>query len=185
MLPSRAFESISSWRVLDMDGLSLSLKEIFSVATRLEEDGIEFYEAAAEKANSKRLRDVLDNLIVQEVEHRMVFYQLADESGVHFSPEQKCQEISPSVTEALTEAGVFPTPDEQDSAMRSLHSPMQVLRFAIQAEKRAVDFYKHAARKTQVQKIRSTFERILDEERQHARLLAAELKVLKTGAEAW
>ena len=166
---------------MHLDVSTMSVREIFTIAIRLEEDGIEFYKAASEKAHSKRLRDVLDTLIVQEVEHRMIFQTMASQYDVNFTPDRHCMEISPQVMQALNEAEVFPAEEERDSAIASLHSPAQVLRFAIRVEKGSAHFYKLAARSSPSEKIRDTFRKILAEEQRHIRLLTAELKVLKAG----
>jgi len=163
---------------VSFDISSLGLEDVFRVAVRLEDEGIEFYKAASEKVDSKRLRDVLDRLVVEEVEHRMIFQQMATEHGIYLTPDPRSKEVSPQIMQALTEAGVFPPPEERDSAIGSLHSPAQVLRFAIRVEKGSVHFYKPAATAAESEKLRKTFDKILAQERRHVRLLSAELKAL-------
>lgn len=164
---------------MSLDVSAFRLEEVFRIAIRLEDDGIAFYRAASEKLSSRRLRDVLDGLVVQEVEHRLVFQALAAEFGTEFTSGKIPKEIPPQIVQALIEAEVFPPPEERDAAIASLHSPAQVLRFAIRVEQGSVEFYKAAATAAKSQKVHDAFTRVLDQEYKHLRLLNAELKVHK------
>ncbi len=167
---------------MSLDVSALSLEEVLTIAIRLEEEGIEFYKAASEKAHSKPLREALDHLIVQEVEHRLIFQGIARDFGMEWTPKRSASVISPRITQALVEAAVFPLPEERNSAIASLHSPAQVLRFAIQVEKGSVLFYDLAAKAARSENVRDAFTKVLAEERKHVRFLAAQLKVHKAGS---
>jgi len=169
----------SEERIVTLDVSSLTLDEVFRIAIRLEEDGIEFYKVASEKLSTKRLRDVLDSLVVEELEHKMTFQGMARGRGIYLSPDPGFEDISPQTMQALVDAEVFPSPEERDLAIASLHSPAQVLRFAIRVEKGSIHFYRQATKAAKSEKVREAFDKILGQEHQHFRLLSAELKALK------
>jgi len=162
-----------------LDISTITNDEVIRIAIRLEEDGIQFYKAASEKAHSKHLRDVLNLLAGHEAEHKSTFQALAREVGADLSARHHSRSISPENLQALTEAGVFPRPEEWDSAIASLHSAAQALRFGIKVEQGSIAFYESAARAAMSDDVRETFNRILAQERQHVRLLTAELKAHK------
>lgn len=160
----------------------ITIEEVLAIAIRLEEDGIEFYRAASEKAHTKHLRDVLNLLGTHEAEHKLTFEGLAREMGLDVSGRRHSGGISQENLRALTEAGVFPRLEERDAAIASLHSPVQALRFGIKVEKGSVLFYESAARAAGSHDVRQTFNQILAQERQHVRLLTAELKAHKASS---
>ncbi len=167
-----------------LDVSTISINEVIGIAIRLEEDGIEFYKAASEKAHSKHLREVLNTLADHELEHKMIFQGMARGMGINLVTHGASCRISPQSMESLIEAGIFAPPEERDSAIASLHSPAQALRFAIKVENGSVIFYQSAARAAKSDAVRDTFNRILAQERQHVRLLTAELKALKASSES-
>jgi len=168
--------------IVGLDVASLTIDQVLSIAIQLEQDGIAFYKAASEKAHSKRLRDVLNILADDEVEHKLTFQGMAAEMGFGLSGGEHSSRTSRQAMESLIEAGIFPRPEERDTAIASLHSAAQALRFGIKVEKGSVAFYDSAAKASTFQDIRQTFDRIADEEREHVRLLTAELKALKASS---
>ena len=164
---------------MGIDISALNLREVFSIATRIEEDGIEFYRAASENTRNKRLWAVLDALLVQEFEHKIILQDMAKEFGIYLNPDPRAIEISPQTVEALTEAEIFPRPEERDSAFASLHSPVDVVRFSIQVEKGAASFYKQALKAAESEQVRGQLEKILAQEERHVRVLKEVLKELK------
>jgi rubrerythrin len=162
-----------------LDLANISIGEILSVAIHLEESGSHFYKAASKKVHSERLRDALSRLADQEIEHKIVFQRMGKDMGIDLSGEHYLKRISPESFQSLTEAGVFPSPEERDAAVASLFSLAQAIRFGVKVEKGSVLFYESAARVSKSAHIRETFERIAAEERAHLRLLTAELKSLR------
>ncbi len=158
--------------------------EVLSIAIRLEEEGIAFYRMASQKAHSKHLQDVLDMLANHEVEHKMIFRGIAEGIGLYLTEGHHSTRVPRENMEALTGAGVFPRREERDAAIASLHSPAQALRFAIRVEQGSVNFYEPAARIAKSDELRTVLNKILAQERQHLRLLTAELKALKFSAES-
>ncbi len=162
-----------------LDLSKISIGEVLSIAIRLEEDGTQFYRAASSKVKSRRLRDTLSRLADQEIEHKITFQRMGKDMGIDLSGELYLSKISPPNIQSLTEAGVFPRPEERDTAIASLFSLAQALRFGIKVEKGSILFYESAAKAAKADHIRQTFNRILAQERDHLRLLSAELKSLK------
>jgi rubrerythrin len=162
-----------------LDLSNISIGEVLSIAIRLEEDGIQFYRAASSKADSRRLRDTLSRLADQEIDHKITFQRMGRDMGIDVTGELYLRKISPANVRSLTEAGVFPHPEERDTAIASLFSLAQALRFGIRVEKGSILFYESAAKVAKAGHIRQTFNRVLAQERDHLRLLGAELKSLK------
>ncbi len=167
-----------------VDIASLTVGEVLIIAIRLEEDGIEFYRAASQKAHSKHLRDVLNILADQETEHKMTFQAIGENTGLHLTHGHHSTRISRQNIQSLIEAGIFPLPEEREAAMASLHSAAQALRFGVKVEKGSIVFYESAAKSTKWQDVRIALNEIVDQERQHLRLLTAELKALKASSTA-
>ncbi len=161
-----------------LDVSNISIGEVLSIAIRLEEDGNQLYRAASAKADSRRLRDTLTRLADQEIEHKIVFQRMGRDMGIDLTGELYLSRISPRNVQSLTEAGVFPRAEERDSAIASLFSLAQAIRFGIRVEKGSILFYESAANAAKAEHIRQTFNRVLAEERDHLRLLRAELKSL-------
>ncbi len=169
---------------MKFDVYALTIPEIFSVAIQLEELGAGFYRAAGENAHSKRVKDILNLLADQEVEHKMVFQDMATDLGIHLFLDDDSKAISPQNMQALVDAGIFPRPEEREAAIASLHSPAQALRFAIQSEKGSITFYEALADAREYDHIRQACESMLIQERRHLQMLKAELDALKSASRA-
>jgi rubrerythrin len=165
--------------IVPLDISTMTMGEILSIAIRLEEEGITFYRMASQKAHSKHLRDTLNILADDETEHKMVFQGIGRDLGLDLTDGHHSTTVSHENMDALVDAGIFPRREDREAAIASLHSPAQALRFAIRVEQGSVIFYETAARVVQSSDVRDVLNRVLVQERQHVRLLTAELKALK------
>jgi rubrerythrin len=150
--------------------------EIIEIATRLEENGEAFYDAAAAKATTASIRALFEDLALQEQYHRRAFEQMG-RGGVELalSPDQ-WQEFQ-AYTDALLQQSFFAKSESALNMATQARSEHEALQAALDFEKEAMLFF-HELRDVVRGAGRQTVERIIQEEKLHVQRLSAVLSQL-------
>lgn len=147
--------------------------EIIEIATRLEESGEVFYNAAAEKAATPGIKALFEDLAVQEQYHRRAFQQMGRGAvELTLSPEQ--WEEFQGYADALLKQSFFAQPENALNQAAQAEDEREALRAALDFEKEAMLFF-HELQAAVKGADRETVERIIHEEKQHVQRLSAML----------
>ena len=144
--------------------------EILDIATRLEEKGEAFYNAAADNATTEEIRTLFQDLAVQEQYHRRAFEAMAGgKITLGFTPEQ--QEEFAAYADALLRREFFGgSGTALDRAARASEERSAV-QAALDFEKETLLFY-HELKEMVSSADRETVEGIIQEEKQHIQRLS-------------
>jgi rubrerythrin len=151
----------------------LTADEIIEIAVRIEENGEEFYSAAAEAASTENARSLFQDLAVQERHHRRAFQELG--RGVvelALAPDQ--WDEFQAYTGALLEQSFFGKEENALNMATQAKDEQEALRAALDFEKETLLFFHSlygAVRGPGKQKV----DQIMREERQHIQRLSAML----------
>ena len=122
----------------------LSIDELFQIAESMEVDGQQFYSLAAEKTQDAELKKQFSDLADWEKEHIKVFRDLAkmvkngnDSTDRVADPQSDVDEY----LHALVKGAVFELADSAEEAIANISTPLELLRYACEMEKKAVLFY--------------------------------------------
>jgi rubrerythrin len=147
--------------------------EIIEIATRLEESGEAFYNAAAERVTVAEVKALFEDLAVQELYHRRAFQQMGrDVVEVALSPEQWDQ--FQAYTEALLQNSFYATPENALNRAANARDEREALRAALDFEKEAILFFQELESVVRGPG-QQTVERIIQEEKQHIQRLSSML----------
>jgi rubrerythrin len=148
----------------------LTGNEVIEIATRLEESGEAFYNAAAERATTPGVKALFRDLAVQEQYHRRAFQQMGrDRVELILSPEQ-WHEFQ-AYTGALLQNSFFARPENALNRAAAAQDERSALQAALDFEKEAILFFQElesAVRGPGQQ----TVERVIQEEKRHIQRLS-------------
>jgi rubrerythrin len=141
-------------------------QEIIDIAVRIEENGNEFYTAAAEmvKANND-IKGLFYDLAEKEILHISIFQKLSemfDNESFDFDTPDASDYIN-----HLAESHIFGKPDAGKKLAQALKTPREGLEIAFKFENDSVDFYTELLKHTRSDSKRLV-QQIIDEEREHA-----------------
>jgi rubrerythrin len=147
------------------------------VAIQTEKDGHEFYRRAAGRTRDKGGRVLFASLADDELEHLHVLETQREsliEQGRWLSTEEMEVQLRPPVTE---EAPLF-SRKSLGGKVNEYTSDLSALRMALLIEKDAVAFYTSAARQTEDVAGRAMYQRLVEMEKEHQRILDEEYEAL-------
>ena len=143
-------------------------QEIVEIAVRIEENGNEFYTAAAEMTTgSSDIKGLFFDLAEKEVLHISIFQKLAEKFDAE-SFDFGAQEATDYINH-LAESHIFGKPDSgPNHSARDLHeTPKEGLEIAFKFENDSVTFYTELLKYTRSDSKRLV-EQIIAEEKEHA-----------------
>lgn len=151
------------------------LNRAIQMAIKMEKDGVDFYNEASQKVTRSSAKKMLLSFVEDEKKHLKILEKVFKEmnfSGYekYFtgeSPREKIKTIFSRARENFQEH------------ISANTSEINILKTGIDMEQRSVDFYQDEARKTDREKARSLFERLIEEEKQHYQLLVNTLSYLE------
>ena len=147
--------------------------EIIEIATRLEESGEVFYNAAAEKSTDAGVKTLFEELAIQEQYHRQAFQQMGrDVVELALSPEQ--WDEFQAYTGALLQNRFFDNPENALNLAAEAEDERASLQAALEFEKETLLFF-HELRDAVRGPGRQTVDRIIQEEKQHIQRLSGML----------
>lgn len=118
-----------------------NMRDVFSVAVKIEERGEAFYRQVAEKVERESVKKLFNSLADDEVRHKELFTQMAQQIG-ETNLSQNAQEGYLDYLNAYTDTLVFEDPDKLPyDASRAFDLPRAIM-YAIEKELDSVLFYK-------------------------------------------
>jgi rubrerythrin len=141
-------------------------QEIVEIAVRIEENGNEFYTAAAGMIpESNDIKGLFYDLAEKEILHISIFQKLAekfDAESFDFSSQDASDYIN-----HLAESHIFGKPDSGKALAATLKNPKEGLEAAFKFENDSVAFYTELLKYTRSDSKRLV-EQIIEEEKEHA-----------------
>jgi len=144
--------------------------EIIEIAIGLEERGETFYTAAASQATTAEIRDLLEELALQEQYHREVFRKMGRDL-VHLTLSDEQWDQFQSYAGALLRQRIFDNPDGALGEAAVARDEKQALQAAIGFEEETLRFFREL-RDVVRGGDRRAVDRIIGEEEQHIQRLS-------------
>ena len=140
--------------------------EIIEIAIRIEENGQEFYTAAAEMIKeSPDVKGLFYDLAEKEITHIAIFQKLADNfeaESFEFNKEESADYIG-----HLADTHIFGKKDAGAELAKTVSTPKQALEIAYKFENDSVIFYEELLKKASSDS-RKLILQIIEEEKEHA-----------------
>ena len=156
------------------EGGEATLLNALSTAMELEEYGYTFYREVREFVESDKGRALLEFLANQEVEHKNWLQEEREKLQTEIRENRATDEKLE--IELPNPRIVFSGMDEITAKMDSI----EATRFALEVEKKSIQFYSACGMMTTVGTARSLFEKLSRFEESHAKLLEENLAYLET-----
>jgi rubrerythrin len=141
-------------------------QEIVEIAVRIEENGNEFYNAAAAMiSDSNDIKGLFIDLAEKEIMHIAIFQKLAekfDADTFDFASQDASDYIN-----HLAESHIFGRPDAGRKVAESIKTPQEGLEIAYKFENDSVAFYTELLKFTRSDS-KKLVQQIIDEEKEHA-----------------
>ena len=140
--------------------------EIIEIAVRIEENGQEFYTAAAEMiAESNDVKGLFYDLAEKELTHIAMFQKLADKfeaETFEFNKDEASDYIG-----HLADSHIFGKKDAGAELAKTISTPQQALEVAYKFENDSVTFYEELLKRTETDS-KKVILQIIEEEKEHA-----------------
>lgn len=147
--------------------------QVFSIAMKIEKEGIGVYNYLARESKKKELNDIFEYLYGQEKIHYGYFkerydvlYQEAEESPVSKSDQQLID---------LMDLNIFPSYAEMEKMLQAEEGTEEIIRTAIQVEQASIDFYSACLNETESPETKKELEKIIHEEKRHKEILESSI----------
>jgi rubrerythrin len=141
-------------------------QEIVEIAIRIEENGNDFYTAAAEMIEeSNDIKGLFYDLAEKEILHISIFQKLAesfDEESFDFAAGDASDYIN-----HLAESHIFGKPEAGKNLAKTIKTPKEGLEIAFKFENDSVAFYTELLKHTRSD-AKDFVQQIIDEEKEHA-----------------
>jgi rubrerythrin len=155
--------------------------EVLEMAQRIERNGVSFYRKAAEQAASQDLRQILQKLAADEVDHEKIFAEMAE----HLAAEERKVTLFEPVTEiadylvTLADSKVFNLSSDFSSQLTGKETVADILKVALDKEKDSIIFYLGLRDYIPAQASKDTVDAVLRQELGHVNILTQQLEQCK------
>ena len=146
-----------------------NVKDAIKTAIQMEKDGYDFYSKAAAQTNSEMGRTIFESLASDEQRHLYVFQKMFEEK---VSTSEWDDLVNSS--KKYTKIPVFPTDLKGASGMDVDSSEIDALRFAMDSEKEAIDYYNEIKGNLDDEELINIINEIIEQEKNHFSLLENE-----------
>jgi len=153
-------------------------EEIFQIAIDIEENGYEFYQKAEAVIDDRAVKSVFSSLAKAEIKHKERFATLKAElprkakEGTVWDPNEEMNEY----LRMMAAMHVFRSPTGVNEAIAQIKGAVDALKLAMGFEKDSITFFLTMQDATEEKKGRELIGQLVDEEKEHLRRLAMELK---------
>jgi rubrerythrin len=154
-------------------GIRFTADEILAIAESIEENGIAFYAAAAEKVPSGNLAELLKKLSQWEMGHVKIFAALRKElagkekEAATYDPENEAA----LYLQAVADGAIFKVDEDPWAALGDQPTPESIINFALGREKDSVAYYTGVKEIVPASLGKERIEEIISEELGHIRQL--------------
>lgn len=158
-----AGESVMSINFNDLEALK--------IAMNLEREGQAFYSEAANVVKNPEVRKMLTRLAAEEDNH---YETIKKKYDAHYRPDLYSSDDEAVMDDYLVrivDAGVFPKAENAAALVAGIQSDAEVIEMAFKAEVDTMKFFSDAMRKTNLPEGQEIFRELLDQEKEHIRML--------------
>ena len=154
--------------------------EALKIAINIEEEGLEFYSILMKNAKDEKVKEIFSKLALAEKKHLALFQKAYAEITSPASTVQGCEDYTVDLyLKYLADTGIFTKKGEARRLAAEITTDVEALKIGIQAEKDSILYYTEAANNTKYPAGKTAFEQLANEEKNHLKLLAEQLKALK------
>lgn len=139
--------------------------EIVELGIQIEQNGREFYLAAAKASKDPQARQIFDFLAGEELRHEKVFQTML-KTVEKYKPEEAYSEDYYAYLKALSEEHVFTRKDEGKLAAERVQSDMQAIDMAITFEKDSILLF-HEMKQLVSEQENNTVDKLIQQEQEH------------------
>lgn len=162
------------------------MSEILEDAVKLEAEGIEYYETAAEKAENPLAQHTFTHLAEQEREHEKLlraYCDVVEESGTCPTP----QEMAAREYKLLEEGKeIFQKARQQMEKSTWVEEELvELYEDAMELERRFINMYQEQVGALEIEEQKELFEYLVTEEKKHLKLLQNGQKFLENPEAEW
>lgn len=155
------------------------VSDIFEVAIRIEENGIDFYRHAAQIATDEKAKKMFSYLADEEVKHKTIFKEMLSQIEKHEAPESYPGEYGAYLRDYVDHNVVF-TREAMKSELSRAKDTLSAINFAIRNELDSILYY-HEIKRFVSESQHASIDKIIDEERKHFETLSETLKTYMRG----
>ncbi len=152
--------------------------EALKIAREIELRGVDIYERALKIARNDRVKELLEQLHRDEIQHASLFGRLCDEA---LEDEEAAEYYTPEASMFLAAFAAeiaFPGGLMKLVGQNGLDDPRAVLEQAVDAEKNSILFYQEIIEASANERLKKYLGEIVREERGHLRGLLMQLREL-------
>ena len=149
-----------------------SIQEVIEIAIEIEKNGVTFYSALAESADTDRLRELFAYLTEEEKRHVTRFQEILESVGGYQISEAYYATQFMGYMKALADERVFKSDISLAEVADRARTARQAIDTAIGFEKESILFL-HEMWQLVHESDRKAIQKLLDEERDHLRRLSA------------
>jgi rubrerythrin len=143
--------------------------ELLEIAVGIERNGMAFYQALAEKAGNRDVKDIYTYLAGEEKKHLDTFQGMSDSLG-QIKPAETYTEEYMLYLKSLVDSVVFSNVTEARQKAGEVYSEIEAVDIGIRAEKDSILFYVELQNLVRERDSKVVL-KILDEEKNHLRQL--------------
>jgi rubrerythrin len=140
--------------------------EAYRIASKIERDGIEFYEKLSNNAGQKELKNALRFLLQEEKKHLKFF-----EGCLSLLREEKEDISEDEDLLSSMDYGIFKPYQSITELENILKDSRKAIRLGLVIEDRSIEFYKNCEGKISTPVTKKEISRIIEEEKRHKELL--------------
>ncbi len=155
-------------------------REIYDMGVQIEQNGMQFYEAAAKKSSNAPVKDLFKELAAWEAQHAELFKKLRDSLPVNAGPAEIHDPEGEAALylQATADSHVFMKELDIVSLVAEFKDPLTILNYALTFEKDSVVFYTTMKKVVAPGLGQDTIEDLIDEEIKHIGMLIDRQKKL-------
>jgi rubrerythrin len=147
--------------------------DVFAMAVRIEENGHQFYAAAAKQADDPAVKKLLEDLALMEEGHVKAFRDLRSQLPASFPDAVWDPEgLAEGYLQATADTHIF-TVQTASNRLKSVNGPLEVLNMALQFEKDSVAFFLGMKEILPDVSGRGEIDKLIIAEMDHIRMLSA------------
>jgi rubrerythrin len=152
--------------------------EIIDMAIQIEHQGLAFYDACVASPIGDKVEDVFDFLIGEKTKHIAIFSSMKDKIKEDSLPEAYSEQAHRYI-DSFSNIEMFYGPESASQKASQMTDPREAVDFAIEFEKRSIDFYvgiKKLVRRSETYML----DEVITEQRRHIDHLIELRKSLKS-----
>ncbi len=147
--------------------MDLSTIEVYKIAQNIEQDGIRFYQKAAEFSLDEVEASLFEDLVDMEAQHYNTFLKLEEEhsDSIYFDSEEIKEYLRDNFNSDLFQA------DQVAEEWKDIHDSLDIFKKAKVNEDKTIRFYSLILDKVKQSETREILKNVIDEEKEHSRLM--------------